>query len=113
MSAAPFVVDPFAPGFAAGPYPHYARPRAEAPAHEHPLGFWTLSGFADVAAPQWFSHSFDEANLTRPADWESDSSALGGVDRVMGGPSMRDQDRPDRARMRRLMANAAELVVTV
>lgn len=101
-----FVFDPFAPGFAADPYPHYARLRAHAPAYEHPLGFWILSRHADVAALQRSSHSVDEANLTRLPAWKSDSDRLGKRNRIMGGLSMLDQDPPDHTRLRRLVTKA-------
>ncbi|MET9489585.1 cytochrome P450 [Nocardia sp. NPDC006630] len=106
MSAAPFAFDLFAPGFAEDPYPDYARLRAEAPVHEHPLGFWILSRHADVAALQRSSHSVDEANLTRLPAWKSDSATLGKANRIMRGQSILDQDPPDHTRLRRLMAQA-------
>ncbi|MFI1917976.1 cytochrome P450 [Nocardia sp. NPDC020380] len=106
MTTAPFVFDPFAPGFAADPYPQYERLRAEAPVYEHPLGFWILSRYPDVAALQRSSHSVDEANLTRLPAWKSDSATLGKQNRIMGGLSMLDQDPPDHTRLRRLAAKA-------
>ncbi|MFJ4657098.1 cytochrome P450 [Nocardia sp. NPDC088792] len=106
MTTAPFVFDPFAPDYAADPYPHYARLRTQAPVYEHPLGFWIVSRYADVAALQRASHSVDEANLTRLPAWKSDSATLGKRNRMMGGMSMLDQDPPDHTRLRRLVAKA-------
>jgi hypothetical protein len=37
-----YVLDPFAEGYAADPYPEYARLRDDGPVHEHPLGFRDL-----------------------------------------------------------------------
>lgn len=101
-----FAFDPFAPGFAEDPYPHYARLRAHGPVYEHPLGFWILSRYADVAALQRSSHSVDEMHLTRLPAWKSDSGTLGKANRIMGGQSMLDQDPPDHTRLRRLVAKA-------
>ncbi|MQY17124.1 cytochrome P450 [Nocardia macrotermitis] len=101
------VFDPFAPGFAADPYPHYARLRDRAPAYEHPLGFRLVSRYADVVALQRSSvQSVDERHLTRLPAWKSDSARLGRANRIMGGLSMLDQDPPDHTRLRRLVAKA-------
>ncbi|WP_067677077.1 cytochrome P450 [Nocardia miyunensis] len=102
-----FVFDPFAADFGADPYPHYARLRDEAPAHEHPLGFWLVSRYADVTALQRSSiQSVDERHLTRLPAWKSDSARLGRGNRIMGGLSMLDQDPPDHTRLRRLVSKA-------
>ncbi|WP_019927396.1 cytochrome P450 [Nocardia sp. BMG111209] len=105
MAAEP-VFDPFAPGYAADPYPHYARLRDRAPVHEHPLGFWIVSRYADVAALQRSSQSVDERYLTRLPTWKSDSDTLGKRNRIMGGLSLLDQDPPAHTRLRRLVARA-------
>ncbi|MFF3572842.1 cytochrome P450 [Nocardia jiangxiensis] len=102
-----FVFDPFAADFTADPYPHYARLRVESPAHEHPLGFWLVSRYADVLALQRSTtQSVDERHLTRLPAWKSDSARLGKANRIMGGLSMLDQDPPDHTRLRRLVAKA-------
>ena len=45
----PPLFDPFAPGFTDDPYPQYAVLRAAAPVYQHPLGFWLLTCYDDVA----------------------------------------------------------------
>ncbi|NKQ51291.1 cytochrome P450 [Amycolatopsis sp. K13G38] len=101
-----FVFDPFAPGFTDDPYPQYARLRESAPAHEHPLGFWILSKYDDVARLQRSAQSVDERYLTTLPAWKSDSAELGKRNRMMGGLSMLDQDPPDHTRLRRLVSKA-------
>jgi cytochrome P450 len=41
--------DPFDPAFIADPYPFYHRLRREDPVHRHPLGFYVLTRYDDVA----------------------------------------------------------------
>lgn len=104
MTEAAFAFNPFAAGFAEDPYPHYARLRAAAPAYEHPLGFWIVSRYPDVARLQRSAHSVDEANLTRLPRWKDDSGTLGRENRMMHGLAVLDQDPPDHGRLRRLVA---------
>lgn len=101
-----FVFNPFADGFTEDPYPHYAQLRAEAPAHDHPLGFWILSTYEDVSRIQRTGHSVDEQYLTNLPRWKSDSSEIGKENRMMGGLSMLDQDPPNHTRLRRLVSKA-------
>ncbi|WP_174189608.1 cytochrome P450 [Nocardia barduliensis] len=106
MTADTFVFDPFAAGFAEDPYPHYARLRAAGAAYEHPLGFWILSRYEDVAGLQRSAQSVDEQHLTRLPSWKSDSGKLGKENRMMRGLSMLDRDPPDHTRLRRLVTKA-------
>jgi cytochrome P450 len=106
MTSAPFTFNPFAAGFSDDPYPHYAELRAAAPAYEHPLGFWIVSRYQDVAPLQRSGHSVDERRLTRLPRWKSDSAALGRENRMMRGLALLDQDPPDHTRLRRLVAGA-------
>ncbi|MET0191427.1 MAG: cytochrome P450 [Pseudonocardia sediminis] len=102
--SAPAVFDPFAPGFADDPHPHYARLRAGSPVHRHPLGFWILSGYDDVAALQRAPHSVDEKNLVHRPAWKNDPAGPGKANRPMLGLSMLDRDPPEHTRLRRLVA---------
>ncbi|WP_067701366.1 cytochrome P450 [Nocardia jejuensis] len=101
-----FVFDPFTAAFAADPYPHYARMLADAPVHEHPLGFWVVSRYDDVSRLQRSAHSVDERHLTRLPVFKSDTGTLGKQNRMMRGLSMLDQDPPDHTRLRRLVTKA-------
>lgn len=106
MTGGAYAFDLFADGFAEDPYPHYAELRANAPAYEHPLGFWILSRYDDVSRLQKTGHSADERNLTNLPSWKSDSGALGRENRMMRGLSIVDQDPPDHTRLRRLVTKA-------
>lgn len=106
MTGTAYTFDLFADGFADDPYPYYAELRANAPAYEHPLGFWILSRYDDVSKLQKASHSADERNLTNLPSWKSDSGTLGRENRMMRGLSIVDQDPPDHTRLRRLVTKA-------
>jgi cytochrome P450 len=106
MTSEAFVFDPFAASFADDPYPHYTELRATAPAYEHPLGFWIVSKYEDVAALQRSAQSVDEQYLTRLPSWKSDTGTLGKQNRIMRGLSMLDQDPPDHTRLRALVTKA-------
>lgn len=93
-----FTFDPFAPGFAEDPYPHYAGLREHAPAYHHPLGFWVVSRYDDVTRLQRSGHSVDEKYLTSLPAWKSDSRALGRENRMMRGLALLDQDPPNHTR---------------
>lgn len=102
----PYVFNPFADGFAEDPYPHYAQLRENAPAHRHPLGFWLVSRYEDVARIQRSGHSVDERHITELPEWKSESRTLGKQNRLMHGLSMLDQDPPNHTRLRRLVTKA-------
>ena len=101
-----FVFNPFMPGFAEDPYPHYAELRAADPVHEHPLGFWLLSRHEDVAA---LLRSRSSVELRRAGP----SLLLDSLQAVHDerGPrlervSMLDRDPPHHTRLRRLVSKA-------
>ncbi|WP_020671028.1 cytochrome P450 [Amycolatopsis nigrescens] len=105
-SAVTFEFNPFAPGFAEDPYPHYAELRAAAPVHEHPLGFWILSAHEDVASLLRSGHSVD-AQHARPGPLrEMIEAAYGERGQRMRGLSMLDVDPPDHTRLRKLVSKA-------
>lgn len=83
--------DIFAPGFAADPYPHYARMRADFPLYQHTAtGAWVLSRHADV-----------QAALT-DADFTTDSYAAQ-IEPLLG-VTVVQRDGAAHARERRLLA---------
>lgn len=96
--------NPFTADFAEDPYPHYARLRDTAPAYRHPLGFWLLSRYEDVARLQRSSHSVDERDLIEIPAWKRDGDVPVEKNRPMGGLSMLDQNPPDHTRLRRLVS---------
>lgn len=100
-----YVFNPFAPGFTDDPYPHYRELRSRAPVHEHPLGFWVLSGYEDVFALLRSKQSVEERNAARGPMHEMAAEA--GMDIGMRqGLSMLDKDPPDHTRLRKLVAKA-------
>lgn len=106
MPSTAFTFNPFAEGFSDDPYPHYAELRAAAPAYEHPLGFWVISRYADVARFQKAGHPVDERYLARLPGWRGDAGTPDRADRPMRGLSMLDQDPPNHTRLRRLVTKA-------
>lgn len=101
-----YVFNPFAPGFVDDPYPHYEQLRAAAPVHEHPLGFWMLSHYEDVAALLRSGNSVEESNAGPSPIRDMYEAAAGDRGRRGGGLSMLDQDPPDHTRLRRLVSKA-------
>jgi cytochrome P450 len=93
--------NPFLPGFTEDPYPHYQRMRDLDPVHEHPLGFWLVSRYDDVAALLRANLSVENRNLTGGivADQREE---LDRVDTAFG-QSMLDRDPPDHTRLRKLV----------
>jgi cytochrome P450 len=101
-----FVFNPFAAGFSDDPYPHYARLRETAPAHEHPLGFWILSRYEDVSRLYRSGQSVDERHLAQVPLYKDAADARRKEYRPMRGMSMLDLDPPDHTRIRRLFVRA-------
>lgn len=101
-----FVHNPFAPGFADDPYPHYARLRAADPVHRHPLGFWVLGRYADVTELLRSKNSVED-RLAGPGPLrDMYQSTVGELPRQALGLSMLDRDPPDHTRLRRLVTKA-------
>ncbi|MGH3360228.1 MAG: cytochrome P450 [Nocardioidaceae bacterium] len=99
----PVVFNPFEDGFAADPYPHYAAVRESDPVQAHPLGFWLLTRYDDVATLLRSGLSVEDRNVTDSP--LLDIYAEAGVDsRRTGGLSMLDRDPPDHTRLRTLVS---------
>ncbi|MCT2583121.1 cytochrome P450 [Actinophytocola gossypii] len=96
--------DPFAPGFTDDPYPHYARVRELDPVHQHPLGFWLLTAYDDVAALLRSGLSVDYHNLADGLIFRQQDELLG---ENVGTPlnlALVDRDPPDHTRLRGLVS---------
>jgi cytochrome P450 len=102
----PPVFDPFAPGFTDDPYPQYAALRAGAPAGRHPLGFWLLTRYEDVAALLRANMSVEDANITDRGLLELREQMFGEELEGSRVRSMLDRDPPDHTRLRRLVSKA-------
>ncbi|HEY1968011.1 MAG TPA: cytochrome P450 [Pseudonocardia sp.] len=99
---APYVFNPFASGFSDDPYPYYAQLRAADPGHEHPLGFWVVGHYAEVAELLRSGHSVEDRNAG-PSPLRELRAEIG--ERTMAR-SMLDRDPPDHHRLRRLVSKA-------
>lgn len=101
MTEMELLYNPFAPGFAEDPYPHYRRLREADPVHEHPLGFWLLSTYEEVSGLLRAGLSVEDRHLTGGAvfDQYQELSGGGGVLNL----SMLDRDPPDHTRLRSLV----------
>jgi cytochrome P450 len=99
------VFNPFDPGFAADPYPHYARMRELDPVHESPIGVWMLFCYDDVLRVlRDPSLSVEDKNaIVPPMMVNADREALL-LDRSGGSRAMLNLDPPDHHRLRRLVA---------
>jgi cytochrome P450 len=100
--------DPFAPGFTDDPYPQYTALRAAAPVYQHPMGFWLLTGYEDVAWLLRAGMSVEDRNVAEGAFRELRDQLYGdGYDAERAtGLSMLDRDPPDHTRLRRLVSKA-------
>jgi cytochrome P450 len=100
--------DPFAPGFTDDPYPQYTALRAAAPVYQHPMGFWLLTGYEDVAWLLRAGMSVEDRNVAQgPFRELRDQLYSDGPDAERAtGLSMLDRDPPDHARLRRLVSKA-------
>jgi cytochrome P450 len=100
--------NPFAPGFAENPYPHYAVLREHAPVYRHPIGFWVLSRYDDVSRLLRGNLSVEAGHLAPDSPLaESREAAYGERQpRRTRAPSMLDRDPPDHTRLRKLVSKA-------
>jgi cytochrome P450 len=89
------------PGFLADPYPVYHRLRAEDPVHHHPLGFYVLTRYEDVAA---FLRDARFGKSGYQALFEARFG--GGPDASWLALSMLFRDPPDHTRLRALVGKA-------
>lgn len=99
MTDTELLFNPFVPDFTDDPYPHYQRMRDVDPVHEHPLGFWLVSRYDDVASLLRANLSVEYRNLAGGlvADQYDELGAS------MINLSMLDRDPPDHTRLRRLV----------
>src|SRR5579884_10810 len=102
--------DPFAPGYAEDPYPHFAAMRAHNPIEQNELGFFALWRHADVSELLRGRHSVEDRNIEAFGPMhEMYEQLYAEVDvegRRGGGLSMLDRDPPDHTRLRKLVSQA-------
>ncbi len=104
-SESPPIFNPFAPGYAEDPYPHYAELREQDPVHRSLIGSWVLTRYDDVVRilrdP---SLSVEIANATPVAMDPEIASVFG--ERERGQRAILNIDPPDHDRLRRLVSKA-------
>jgi cytochrome P450 len=99
--------NPFAPGFAEDPYPHYEWLRDNDPVHESPLGIWVLAAHDDVFGMlRDPSLSVDDQNASGGLLEEFARQALGEERADRGSHAMLNRDPPDHTRLRKLVSQA-------
>lgn len=96
------VFNPLLPGFDADPYPHYREMRELDPVHDHPLGFWFLTRYDDVAHLLRSGLSVEDRNLADGPVADQYRAFVGERNAVT--LSMLDRDPPDHTRLRSLVA---------
>ena len=104
-SESPPLFNPFAPGYAEDPYPHYAELRDRDPVHRSLLGPWVLSRYDDVVRVlRDPSLSVEIANATQVAVDPEIVDVFG--ERERGQRAILNIDPPDHDRLRRLVSKA-------
>jgi cytochrome P450 len=104
-SETPPVFNPFAPGYAEDPYPHYAELRDRDPVHQSLIGPWVLSRYDDVVRVlRDASLSVEIANATQVALDPEIAGVFG--ERERGQRAILNIDPPDHDRLRRLVSKA-------
>ncbi|WP_433662259.1 cytochrome P450 [Nocardia sp. CA-128927] len=96
--------NPFAPGFANNPYPHYTELRDQSPVSFNPLGFWVLTKYHDVSALLRSNLSVESKHLAPSPIRELRDRAGGDRGWRMFGLAMADRDPPDHTRLRKLVS---------
>jgi cytochrome P450 len=103
--------DPFSPGYAADPYPHYREQRETAPIQQMPFGPWALFEYGDsVRLLRDTSTSVDDRKA-RAIDPERDRARERMLAEVAPGQEIRERvsilsiDPPDHTRLRRLVSS--------
>lgn len=97
----PELFNPFQPGFDDNPYEHYRELRNSSPVHEHPMGFWFVSRYADVAA-LLRDNRLSVADRNLAAGPMRDQYEHLVADQEVKLTSMIDSDPPDHTRLRSL-----------
>jgi cytochrome P450 len=104
-SESPPLFNPFAPGYAEDPYPHYAELRDHDPVHQSVIGPWVLSRYDDVVRVlRDPSLSVDIANASQ-VELDPEVAGVFG-ERERGQRAILNLDPPDHDRLRRLVSKA-------
>ncbi|GAA0923464.1 cytochrome P450 [Nonomuraea longicatena] len=105
MTDTGLLFDPLDPAYIADPYPAYQRVRTVDPIHEHPYGFWFVSGYDDVSAILRAAMSVNDRLLEDGLVRQQFDDLDEGDGRVLA-LTMLDRDPPDHTRLRSLVSKA-------
>ena len=97
--------NPFAPGYAEDPYPHYAALRDQDPVHQSVIGPWVLSRYEDVVRVLRDPSLSVEIANANAVDLAPEIAGVFG-DRERGDRAILNLDPPDHDRLRRLVSKA-------
>ena len=97
--------NPFAPGYAEDPYPHYAALRDQDPVHQSVIGPWVLSRYEDVVRVLRDPSLSVEIANANAVDLDPEIAGVFG-DRERGDRAILNLDPPDHDRLRRLVSKA-------
>jgi cytochrome P450 len=98
--------NPFEPGFASNPYPHYQSLREADPVHHSPLGFWMLFRHDDVLRFLRDPGLSVEDRRAAPTPLDDLAREVLGDRADRGSLAMLNRDPPDHTRLRRLVSKA-------
>ncbi len=106
MSDLAVTYNPFEPGFASNPYPHYQALREADPVHHSPLGFWMLFRHDDVLRFLRDPGLSVEDRRATPTPLDDLAREVQGDRAERGSLAMLNRDPPDHTRLRRLVSKA-------
>ena len=106
MSDLAVTYNPFEPGFASNPYPHYQVLREADPVHQSPLGFWMLFRHDDVLRFLRDPGLSVEERHAAPTPMDDLAREVLGDEADRRSLAMLNRDPPDHTRLRRLVSKA-------
>ncbi|MEU5879476.1 cytochrome P450 [Spirillospora sp. NPDC047279] len=96
--------NPFEPGFTDDPYPAYRALREADPVQEHPLGFWFMTAYDDIATLLRAGHSVNAGLMDDGTPPREQFDILEREGSSVLTLSMLDRDPPDHTRLRSLVS---------
>src|SRR5271166_1579214 len=106
LGAPSAVYNPFEPGFADDPYPHYQAMREADPVHHSPFGVWFLFGYDEVLRFLRDHTLSVEDRHANPNPLTQLAAEVAGDPAQSFRYAMLNRDPPDHTRLRRLVSKA-------